>query len=193
MLRDVVANNDSTGDSAPPSRVYSRTVQELLERHGLAAAGRLHNGNVTAGAFVQVGPSPSQSESEPRAHVRPDPIGTPHSNGDRDAAAVDVNGNSTTTTPGSATANYDDETGEETEELAKLRCQSVRTEVLAEKFRRKNRCSDYPGFGFASSIFSSDTMMKFSIIKNELHNIMNNQLKRVSHRYHSTRALIVTI
>nr|7BJS_C Chain C, SD21996p [Drosophila melanogaster] len=28
------------------------------------------------------------------------------------------------------------------------------------------------------SIFSSDTMMKFNIIRNELHNIMNTQLKR---------------
>ena len=72
----------------------------------------------------------------------------------------------------------DADQAKELEELAKLRCQSVATEVVAERYKR--RCSDYPGFAFGSSIFSSNTMMKFSIIKNELHNIMNVQLKRVS-------------
>lgn len=68
----------------------------------------------------------------------------------------------------------------EQEELAKLRCTSERTEVVAEReTRRRRRCADYPGLAFGSSIFSSDTMMKFSIIRNELHNIMNTQLKRV--------------
>ncbi|CAH0553632.1 unnamed protein product [Brassicogethes aeneus] len=69
----------------------------------------------------------------------------------------------------------------ELEEFAKLRCTSERIEVVAEReTRRKNRrCADYPGLAFASSIFSSDTLMKFSIIRNELHNIMNTQLKRV--------------
>lgn len=68
----------------------------------------------------------------------------------------------------------------ETEELSKLRCTSERTEVIAEKeMRRKGRrCADYPGLAF-SSTFSSDTMMKFSIIRNEIQNIMNTQLKRV--------------
>ncbi|CAH0553635.1 unnamed protein product [Brassicogethes aeneus] len=68
----------------------------------------------------------------------------------------------------------------ELEEFAKLRCTSERIEVVAEReTRRKNRrCADYPGLAFASSIFSSDTLMKFSIIRNELHNIMNTQLKR---------------
>jgi len=66
-------------------------------------------------------------------------------------------------------------------ELAKLRCPSERTEVQAEReARRRKRCADYPGLAFGSSIFSSDTMMKFSLIKNELQNIMGNQLKRVS-------------
>lgn len=68
----------------------------------------------------------------------------------------------------------------ETEELSKLRCTSEMTEVVAEREKRHNRrCADYPGLAFASSIFSSDTLMKFSIIRNELHNIMNSQLKRV--------------
>lgn len=69
----------------------------------------------------------------------------------------------------------------ETEELSKLRCTSERTEVIAEREkRRRQRCADYPGLAFGSSIFSSDTLMKFSVIKNELHNILNSQLKRVS-------------
>ncbi|CAG0882724.1 unnamed protein product [Darwinula stevensoni] len=73
---------------------------------------------------------------------------------------------------------YDDP---ETAELAKLRCPSVCTEVLSERHRRKARYSaDYPGLAFGSSIFSSNTMMKFNIIKNELHNVMNVQLKRGS-------------
>lgn len=68
----------------------------------------------------------------------------------------------------------------EIEELASLRCTSERTEVIAEReTRRRRRCADYPGLAFGRSIFSSDTMMKFSIIRNELHNIMNSQLKRV--------------
>lgn len=72
----------------------------------------------------------------------------------------------------------------ETEELSKLRCTSEMTEVVAEREKRHSRrCADYPGLAFASSIFSSDTLMKFSIIRNELHNIMNSQLKRVGNTY----------
>nr|XP_050846480.1 calponin homology domain-containing protein DDB_G0272472 isoform X8 [Vespula vulgaris] len=64
-------------------------------------------------------------------------------------------------------------------ELAKLRCPSERAEVQAEReARRRKRCADYPGLAFGCSIFSSDTMMKFSLIRNELQNIMGNQLKR---------------
>lgn len=82
--------------------------------------------------------------------------------------------------------NSDDESANveedpELEELAKLRCPSERAEVQAEReARRRKRCADYPGLAFGCSIFSSDTMMKFSLIKNELQNIMGNQLKRVS-------------
>lgn len=69
----------------------------------------------------------------------------------------------------------------ETEELSKLRCTSECTEIVAEREkRRRQRCADYPGLAFGSSIFSSDTLMKFSVIRNELHNILNSQLKRVS-------------
>lgn len=72
----------------------------------------------------------------------------------------------------------------EVEELAKLRCSSEQTEVQAEKeARKRRRCSDYPGLAFGSSIFSSDTMMKFSLIRNELKNLAGNQLKRVSRNW----------
>lgn len=72
----------------------------------------------------------------------------------------------------------------EIEELSKLRCTSVSTEIIAEKElrrkKRQRRCADYPGLAFGSSLFSSDTMMRFSIIYNELHNTLISQLKRVS-------------
>uniref|UniRef100_A0A6P7GPB7 Uncharacterized protein LOC114340501 n=1 Tax=Diabrotica virgifera virgifera TaxID=50390 RepID=A0A6P7GPB7_DIAVI len=83
---------------------------------------------------------------------------------------------------GSSQSDIENEQGPvdpEIEELSKLRCTSEMTEVVAEREKRRRRCADYPGLAFASSIFSSDTLMKFSIIKNELHNIMNTQLKRV--------------
>jgi tropomyosin-1 len=83
---------------------------------------------------------------------------------------------------GDGSSKSDDEE-REMEELARLRCPSERTEVIAEReqrrLQRQRRCSDYPGLAFGSSIFSSDALMKFSIIKNELHNILNSQLKRV--------------
>ncbi|XP_052838674.1 TATA element modulatory factor isoform X8 [Drosophila gunungcola] len=65
-------------------------------------------------------------------------------------------------------------------EWSKLRCTSEAAEIVAEReaSRNKRRCADYPGLAFGKSIFSSDTMMKFNIIRNELHNIMNTQLKR---------------
>lgn len=75
----------------------------------------------------------------------------------------------------------DVENDPEAAEWLKLRCTSERTEVVAEReYRRQNRrCADYPGLAFGRSIFSSDTMMKLNIIRNELHNIMKTQLKRV--------------
>lgn len=82
---------------------------------------------------------------------------------------------------GSSQSDQEAEEDPELEELARLRCTSERAEVVAEREarRRNRRCADYPGLAFGSSIFSSDTLMKFSIIRNELHNIMNTQLKRV--------------
>ncbi|KZC10871.1 Tropomyosin [Dufourea novaeangliae] len=77
--------------------------------------------------------------------------------------------------------NSDDDEDPELVELAKLRCPSERAEVQAEReARRRRRCADYPGLAFGSSIFSSETMIKFRLIKNELQNTMGNQLKRVS-------------
>ena len=67
----------------------------------------------------------------------------------------------------------------ETEEFAKMRCSSVQTEVISER-RRRNPSAGYPGLAFGSSLFSSGTIMKFRVISNELHNIQNVQLKRVS-------------
>lgn len=75
---------------------------------------------------------------------------------------------------------------EEDSELTKLRCKSIQTEEIVsqkkekqEREKRRNRCADYPGFAFGSAMFGSDTTMKFNIIKNELHNIMKSQLRRV--------------
>lgn len=75
---------------------------------------------------------------------------------------------------------FESENDPEAAEWSKLRCTSERTEDVAEReHRRQRRCADYPGLAFGRSIFSSDTMMKFNIIRNELHNIMKTQLKRV--------------
>lgn len=54
---------------------------------------------------------------------------------------------------------------DETAELSRLRCTSLRTEEIAEKEkqkkeRRQNRCADYPGLAFGSTGFGSETMMK---------------------------------
>ncbi|XP_045467390.1 tropomyosin-1, isoforms 9A/A/B isoform X7 [Harmonia axyridis] len=86
---------------------------------------------------------------------------------------------STVYRPAAEGSSYSDEERDpELEELSKLRCTSECTESIAEReIRRRRRCADYPGLAF-SSIFSSDTLMKFSIIRNELHNIMKTQLKR---------------
>ncbi|CAI6351770.1 unnamed protein product [Macrosiphum euphorbiae] len=71
---------------------------------------------------------------------------------------------------------------DDTELLAKLRCPSESAEVVAEreKRRQRRRCPDYPGLALSSSVFSTETGMKFSIIRNELHNVLKPQLRRVS-------------
>lgn len=62
-----------------------------------------------------------------------------------------------------------------------LTCSSEPTEVISE--REKNRSIGYPGLAFGCSIFSSNTMMRFRLISNELHNIQNVQLKRVINQW----------
>lgn len=66
---------------------------------------------------------------------------------------------------------------DEKENQEDLTCSSEPTEVLNE--REKRRSVGYPGLAFGFSIFSSNTMMRFRLISNELHNIQNVQLKRV--------------
>ena len=58
-------------------------------------------------------------------------------------------------------------------ELSSLRCSSVQIEMSSDNRRRA-----YPGLAMGS-VFSSGSLMKFSIIANELHNIQNVQLRRV--------------
>lgn len=91
---------------------------------------------------------------------------------------------------------------EDTDELwAKLRCGSLRTEEVAERekqkkerlAKRQNRCADYPGLAFGSAMFGSDTTMKFNIIKNELHNIMRSQLKRVDGEVNALSSRVKTL
>lgn len=103
------------------------------------------------------------------------------------SVAVDSDVTSISARPAAEGSSYSDQeenidADPEVEELAKLRCPSERTEVIAEREtrQRRRRCADYPGFAFGSSIFGSDTIMKFNIIRNELQNIKNSQLKRVS-------------
>lgn len=82
---------------------------------------------------------------------------------------------------GAASEDLDFDNDPEATEWTKLRCTSQSTEVVQEREqRRQKRCADYPGLAFGRSVFSSDTLMKFSIIRNELHNIMKSQLKRVN-------------
>uniref|UniRef100_A0A336LI80 CSON013674 protein n=1 Tax=Culicoides sonorensis TaxID=179676 RepID=A0A336LI80_CULSO len=97
---------------------------------------------------------------------------------------------------GAASEDLDFENDPEAAEWAKLRCTSQSTEVVQEREqRRQKRCADYPGLAFGRSVFSSDTLMKFSIIRNELHNIMKSQLKRVKMfmhiRYNNNNLLII--
>ena len=75
------------------------------------------------------------------------------------------------------TLSKDELMADEKENQDDLTCSSEPTEVLNE--REKRRSVGYPGLAFGFSIFSSNTMMRFRLISNELHNIQNVQLKRV--------------
>ncbi|CAL4111999.1 unnamed protein product, partial [Meganyctiphanes norvegica] len=124
----------------------------------------MHNGSLT----------PSTDTEEAEEHDSDNNLSRVNSVGNvRQHENSVISGNSSGDLRSDSSPSNDDK---ELEELAKLRCPSVSTEVVAQRYKR--RCSDYPGFAFGSSVFSSNTMMKFSIIKNELHNIQNVQLKR---------------
>ncbi|XP_017471758.1 PREDICTED: golgin-84 isoform X4 [Rhagoletis zephyria] len=101
----------------------------------------------------------------------------------RASTCLDAEGNMTSSADANAAADEGiaiDDDDVQAAEWAKLRCTSEAAEIVAEREARRNkgRCADYPGLAFGRSIFSSDTMMKFNIIRNELHNIMKTQLKR---------------
>lgn len=71
------------------------------------------------------------------------------------------------------------------EDWSKLRCTSVLSEVVAENERRRNKKKDDTEIIFAEAVFRSDTLMKFNIIKNELHNIQKSQLRRAENDFSS--------
>ncbi|CAD6991306.1 unnamed protein product [Ceratitis capitata] len=101
----------------------------------------------------------------------------------RTSTCLDADGNMTSSCEANTAADEGiaiDDDDVQAAEWAKLRCTSEAAEIVAEREARRNkgRCADYPGLAFGRSIFSSDTMMKFNIIRNELHNIMKTQLKR---------------
>lgn len=148
-----------------PDDVTSRLIERAKNRRRLSSK-------------IVKSPSPPSS-----AAARPKPESPRHGN---DGASADGSATSRSRLEErSAGDGVSDDEEHEVEELSRLRCPSVATEVVAaeeqrRRERQRRRCSDYPGLSFGSSIFSSDTIMKLNIIKNELHNILNSQLKRVS-------------
>lgn len=67
---------------------------------------------------------------------------------------------------------------EGSDDWSKLRCTSALTEEVAERERIKCKKKDDIEIIFAEAVFRSDTLMRFNIIKNELHNIQKSQLRR---------------
>lgn len=67
---------------------------------------------------------------------------------------------------------------EGSEDWSKMRCTSAFSEEVADKERKKNKNKDDLEHIFAEAVFRSDTLMRFNIIKNELHNIQKSQLRR---------------
>jgi len=160
------AQRDEVNNNTANESVNARHVQRDRTSASQQANNRVNSENVSV----------SRGNNVSRRHVA-------RGSADRESGVVDTNGNSGNGSERLRNSAYNSVNGDETtendteiEELSKLRCQSVATEVVAERYKR--RCADYPGLAFGRSIFSSNTMMKFSVIKNELHNIMNVQLKR---------------
>jgi len=77
-------------------------------------------------------------------------------------------------------SNQEEDTEAESQQLARLRCSSLQTELIQSENQTRNRqpSAGYPGLAFNSPMFSG-TIMKFSLISNELKNIKNVLLKRV--------------
>ena len=74
---------------------------------------------------------------------------------------------------------FTDNGNEESSEFAGLPCSSLQTETIQNEIRKKRQPSaGYPGLAVGSPMFSG-TIMKFSLISNELKNIQNVWLKRV--------------
>ncbi|KAJ9574801.1 hypothetical protein L9F63_008026, partial [Diploptera punctata] len=155
-IRQQLLANNSQQLQTPNNNVNRTSTLETTRRTKKKSS--RHSDNVrTAESSVQQNPSDFSDSDVTSLSVRPAAEGSSQSDQEE---AVDPD--------------------PETEELARLRCPSECTEVIAEREarRRQRRCADYPGFAFGSSIFGSDTMMKFSVIRNELQNIKNSQLKR---------------
>jgi hypothetical protein len=169
--RNASAGSGSSGprNSGGSNNATTRSQQQQQQR-GTRGSNRNNYQNSRSRSGTSLASSDSANSGGPNA---------------RRNSSVDVASGGTGTGGGPENANNNEtETGEgeeETQELAQLRCPSVRTEVISEREkRRRNRCSDYPGFAFGfGSVFGSDTMMKFSIIRNELDNVTKVQLKRV--------------
>lgn len=73
------------------------------------------------------------------------------------------------------------------EDFANLVCTSKSNEEFSKIQRRRKGLDQpnniFPGLCLGASMFQSNSMMKFNIIGNEIHNIINVQLKRVRKFY----------
>lgn len=171
------ANNSGENQQITSNSSNGLNNNSITTTSSLESVGELNNSTPVIEERTVIGADDKTNNNMGTADVNP----RDDSNGGSDDI-LDSNGQLPERIDGDGSSFSDrEDQDQETEELARLRCPSERTEVIAEREqRRRRRCADYPGLAFGSSIFSSDTLMKFSIIKNELHNILNSQLKRVS-------------
>lgn len=198
-------NNNSSNSDHLRRRRKSNKTSVLTERNSNKSSSTAGSKRRSAGGSAGVGPAVDVDEDATGVAVEPkrkSPSSSSTSKKEKSGKEKKKSSRSTRTTGNNTKAasdgamdqsvstdmtssqesrSEDTENDPEAAEWAKLRCTSERTEVVAEReYRRQNRrCADYPGLAFGRSIFSSDTMMKFNIIRNELHNIMKTQLKRV--------------
>ena len=169
---------------------YSLYVQELMIN-----ASNSVSSSSSSPKMTPLEPTPAATTTNQEDHLETTSVLDPQAAAEASAttispaAAADLDGPVEKPVGGCAEnkAGAGAEAAEEDEEWSKLRCGSLTTEEIVRKEKQKedrqknrqNRCADYPGFAFGSAMFGSDTTMKFNIIKNELHNIMRSQLKRV--------------